>query len=219
MSDTPLHDAPVLTVRRSKTIFALFAALSLAQDKFTAVAKSGYDVDNARSFSELSDLIKATRPALTSNGLAVMQFPSTCFEHRTATITTLLTHKSGQWIENDLELPVRDEKREDPDAFEPRTIAASITLGRRYAYASILQLAAEPENTTIQDMATLRNESPRVNPAQAQLFWKKALASGKTREQVNGYLLSVGIEVTERMTQKQLPFAMQWAEKKEEAGQ
>jgi hypothetical protein len=211
--DTPLTSAPALymPVRKSKQIAALALALSAAQGEFTPVAKSAYDVDNARSYSELGDLIKATRPALTKHGLGVMQFPFTDIAHRTAIVTTLLAHKSGQWIESDLELPVRDEMAEDADVFEGRTIGAAVTLARRYAYAAILELANEPENRTIQDMATLRNESPRINAAQAERFWAVAGASGKTIDQINGHLRSAGIEKTEQLTQALYPAAMRWA--------
>jgi hypothetical protein len=215
--DTPLTSAPVSPVRKSKTLTALALALSKAQQEFKPVKKSAYDVDHARSYSELGDLIEATRAALTKNGLAVLQPPCTDIHHRTATVTTMLLHSSGQFIESDLELPVRDELAQDADAYEGRTIGAAISLARRYAYAAILELASEPENRTIQDMATLRNESPRINAAQGQNFWRAAKASGKTTEQVNGYLKSAGIEQTERLTQALFPAAMRWAEKKEEA--
>jgi hypothetical protein len=221
--DTPLNhpQAPgcVSPVRKSKTLTALALALSKAQAEFTPVAKSGYDIDNARSYSELGDLIKATRPALTKNGLAVLQPPCTDIHHRTVIVTTMLLHSSGQFIESDLELPVRDEMAEDAEVYEGRTIGAAISLARRYAYAAILELASEPENKTIQDMATLRNESPRINAAQGQNFWRTAKASGKTTEQVNGYLKSAGIEQTEHLTQALFPAAMRWAANAEvEAG-
>jgi ERF superfamily len=218
MTDTPLNhpQAPACAlvsspVRRSKTFAALALALSKAQQEFAPVAKSGYDVDNARSYSELGDLIKATRPALTKNGLSVLQPPSTNIDRQTAIVTTLLLHSSGQFIESDLQLPVCDEIA---STFEPRNIGAAISLARRYAYAAILELAGEPENRTIQDMATLRNESPRINPAQGQNFWRVAKASGKNQDQINGYLKSAGIEKTEDLTQALLPAAMRWAEQK-----
>jgi ERF superfamily len=209
-------------VRKSKQIAALALALSAAQGEFTPVAKSAYDVDNARSYSELGDLIKATRAALAKHGLAVMQPPAVDHVERTVIVTTLLTHKSGQWIESDLELPAQLETDATEDSgvvFDGRTIGAAISLARRYAYAAILELASEPENRTIQDMATLRNESPRINAAQGQNFWRAAKASGKTTEQVNGYLRSAGIEQTEHLTQALFPAAMRWAANAEvEAG-
>jgi ERF superfamily len=209
---TPLKTFGRVKMRRSKIIVSLAKALSAAQADFSLVTKSAYDADNSRSYSDLSDLKLATVKALAKNGLCVLQIPSTDLQARTATVTTVLLHESGEFMESDLELPAFDED-ESGVLFDSRTIGAAISIGRRYSYQAILQLASEPDNKPIGDMATLRNESPRVNTAQAANFWQKSKAAGKTPEQITDYLTGVvGVRLTEDMPRDKYPAAMRWTE-------
>jgi hypothetical protein len=208
----PLNTHGRVTMRRSKKITAIALALTAAQAGFKLVTKSAYDADNSRSYSDLSDLKLATVAALANNGLCVLQMPSTDMKAHTVTVTTILLHSSGEFMECDLELPAWNQD-ESGAFFDGRTIGAAIGLGRRYSYQSILQLASEPEIKPIGDMATLRNESPRVNTAQAANFWQKAKANGKTPEQISEYLASVaGVRLTEQMPRDKFAAAMRWVE-------
>lgn len=53
----------------------LASALCKAQSEFTPAAQSGYNPHFKSSFSTMTDLIRATRPALKKYGLAVLQYP------------------------------------------------------------------------------------------------------------------------------------------------
>lgn len=54
----------------------LASALCKAQSEFTPAAQSGYNPHFKSSFSTMTDLIRATRPALKKYGIAVSQYPS-----------------------------------------------------------------------------------------------------------------------------------------------
>lgn len=53
----------------------LASALCKAQSEFTPAVQSGYNPHFKSSFSTMTDLIRATRPALKKYGLAVSQYP------------------------------------------------------------------------------------------------------------------------------------------------
>lgn len=53
----------------------LASALCKAQSEFTPAAQSGYNPHFKSSFSTMTDLIRATRPALKKYGIAVSQYP------------------------------------------------------------------------------------------------------------------------------------------------
>jgi hypothetical protein len=53
----------------------LASALCKAQSEFTPAAQSGYNPHFKSSFSTMTDLLRATRPALKKYGIAVSQYP------------------------------------------------------------------------------------------------------------------------------------------------
>ncbi len=93
--------------------------------------------DYSYKYADLSDILKIARPILAKNGISIIQSPTN--EHAGAvTIITRLGHRSGQWIESALTLPVGDAK--------PQTLGSAITYGRRYAAAAILGLSPEEDD-------------------------------------------------------------------------
>lgn len=133
-------------VRYSEQVDQLFAALAEAQtaDDYGEIEKTKtahvesrrtnttYDYD----YETLGDVIRATRPHLAKVGVVVIQFP---FPGATSmTIRTMLTHKSGQWLYNDLSavIPMPD----------PQGVGGAISYLRRYAMKAILNVAAEDED-------------------------------------------------------------------------
>lgn len=153
----------------------LFAAFVKAQQAFDVPKKT--KTANIKSYSykysTLEDLIAATRPALTANGLAVFNnvtMPGT----NVVQVTAIIVHVSGQSHES------------DPVIFQvdgsPQSAGAAITYGRRYTQSALLGVAAEDDmdaqtdqrerNTTTRQAANKSttakpNDSEPVDPATA----------------------------------------------------
>jgi hypothetical protein len=149
-------------VRTSDDCDQLYAALAEAQamDGYGDVEKTKTArVDSKRAnitfsydYETLADVIVATRPYLARVGVSVLQFP---FVGRdSVTIRTRLTHKSGQWLENDMAALIAM-----PD---PQAIGSGISYLRRYAQKSILNVAAQDEDDDAQQA------QPRSAPRPAQ---------------------------------------------------
>jgi hypothetical protein len=124
---------------------ALFGALAKAQGEFgpierTLTAKiqsrreggANYTFD----YAPLDAVLAAVRPALSKNGIAVMQFPVT--RGNTVTVRTLIGHESGQRMWNDLAVGC--------SSTDPKDIASAITYARRYALQALLGIAPDHDD-------------------------------------------------------------------------
>lgn len=145
------------SVRRSDSINELAAALAKAQGLMEAAKKDSTNPHFKSKYADLAAYWDASRAALSSNGLAVVQFPTT--EADGVGITTLLTHSSGQWMEGQYSLPIAQKT--------PQAIGSAITYGRRYAFAAVVGLAPDEDDD---GNAASRPEVPAVAfaPARSQ---------------------------------------------------
>lgn len=119
----------------SPEINELALALMKAQTKYVASKREteGYGY----KYSELSDCIEATRPALTENGLSISQI-FTLSPSGKNILSTFLLHESGQWIKSDMYIkPAKD---------DPQGHGSAQTYARRYSYNAIVGLAQEDDD-------------------------------------------------------------------------
>ena len=73
----------------------------------------------------------ACRDLLSSNGLAVTQFPGLYSElDKSMSLTTILTHESGEWITQEMSVPV--------SKVDAQGAGSAITYMRRYALAAVV---------------------------------------------------------------------------------
>jgi hypothetical protein len=84
-------------------------------------------------YATLSSLIDACRELLTANGISVIQSPSTDAEKKLLTLTTRLSHKSGEWIEGEISVPL--------SKTDVQSIGSAITYLRRYVLSSMAGIA------------------------------------------------------------------------------
>lgn len=127
-------------VRHSEEVDQLFAAMAMAQGAFGDVEKTLTAlVDSRRTgtkyeydYETLADVLSAVRKPLSDNGIALFQFPAPSRD--SMTIRTMLGHKSGQWLINDLPSPA--------SIVDPQSVGSAMSYLRRYALKSILGIAA-----------------------------------------------------------------------------
>lgn len=128
------------------------------------------------TYATLSQILEVISPALTKNGLSVIQMPS---GHG---LTTLIVHESGQYIGDTFDLmPVKN---------DPQAQGSAITYARRYALGSILSLNIDEDDDG--NKATAAPEKIWLNPNTPQ--WEKAkdyIKSGGTIQEIkNKYKIS-----------------------------
>lgn len=123
-------------MRWSPSIGAIADAMSKAQGEIEGAAKDSINPHFKNKYADLAAVWDACRAALSKNGIAVFQSPSA--EGPRVTVTTLLAHKSGEWVIGDLTMTAQQNT--------PQGIGSTITYGRRYALASMAGVAPEDDD-------------------------------------------------------------------------
>ena len=124
------------TVRRSDSLAALSGALASAQGEMTNPTKDSVNPHFKSKYADLATVRDAVIPALSKYGLAVLQLP--CEAGSAPALTTLLLHKSGEWIETTLALRAQQNT--------PQGVGSALTYCRRYALQSIAGVAADEDD-------------------------------------------------------------------------
>jgi hypothetical protein len=145
MPDTVMSEAPVsapLPASRSPEIEKLAIALAKAQGMMEAAKRSaenpGFKREGKNStYADLSSVWDAIREPLASNGLSVVQLPTTL--QNGVEIETMLLHESGQYIRNILWMPCGQ-------TMTVHTIGSAITYGRRYSLMAVTGVAPEEDD-------------------------------------------------------------------------
>ena len=114
---------------QSESIANLAKALSIVQGKLTYAKKDSANPFFKSKYADLESVWDACRDLLSDNGLAVVQLPGEYFEG-TMALTTIITHSSGEWISQQMSLPVTK-----PDA---QGAGSALTYMRRYALAAVV---------------------------------------------------------------------------------
>ncbi len=125
-------------------------------------------------YADLSDILECVKKPFLNHGLALVQAVTT--KGGGAAISTRLVHASGQWLEEELWMPVGDDR--------PQTLGSIITYGRRYAAAAMVGIAPDDDDDgqQAQEVATgekLDAKAPR-NQARARHTQTTILAPAKS---------------------------------------
>jgi len=116
-------------IEHSQDITKLSEALNLAQAEMRGVQKDSKNPHFKNTYASLEAVIDASKPVLNKHGLAFTQAPGALVDGAVE-ITTMLMHKSGQWIRSTLHMPVV--KR------DPQGVGSAITYGLRYSLMAVL---------------------------------------------------------------------------------
>jgi hypothetical protein len=121
----------------SHTLGALAKALSAAQSEIKDASKDATNPHFKNRYASLASVRAAVTPALSKNGLSVVQLNE---PHGVdgVCVVTLLMHESGEWIRSRLYVPVT---KKDPQGF-----GSALTYARRYALAAICNVAADDDD-------------------------------------------------------------------------
>ena len=90
---------------QSESIKELATALSKVQGQIKPAIKDSANPNFKSTYADLEAGWDACREPLTKNGLAILQAPGNFFEGRMWLITRLM-HSSGEWIEQEMSIPV-----------------------------------------------------------------------------------------------------------------
>ena len=112
---------------QSESIANLAKALSIVQGELTHAKKDSANPFFKSKYADLESVWDACRSLLARNGLSVIQMPGNYFEGR-MWLVTRLCHASGEWIEQEMSIPVAK-----PDS---HGCASAVTYMRRISLAA-----------------------------------------------------------------------------------
>lgn len=156
-------------MKASESIKNLAAALVKFQAEVKNPANTASNPFFKSKYAPLNDVLNLVRPLLAKHGLGVIQAPSG--DGKDITLTTLLLHESGEWIELD-PLTLQADK---PTA---QGAGSAITYARRYALSAALGISSEDDDDgNIASTPSKKQESqPRAPATKKQLAMAFALA-------------------------------------------
>jgi hypothetical protein len=125
----------------SNEVNEIAEALSNAQSQLDNASKDskgfGYN------YSDLASVINVAKPILSMYKLSVTQLIGEATETH-AKITTILSHKSGQFFRSTMTIPLFTMKGTNAC----QSFGAAISYGRRYSYQAILGMASEDSDAS-----------------------------------------------------------------------
>lgn len=124
-------------MKHSEQLNEFSEALAKAQAVMTGAKKDAANPFFKTKYADLASCWEACRMALTANGIAVVQGNSPHPEG--VQVQTRLTHKSGQWVEDDgLFVPA---SKADAQGF-----GSALTYARRYSLCAMVGIAPEDDD-------------------------------------------------------------------------
>jgi hypothetical protein len=152
----------------------LFAALAKAQGDFKPIVRSKENTFFKSSYAELTDYLEATVPALSANGLCLMQPESR--QGDTWEIRTILAHASGAFIEATATFA---------HGGDWQKLGSAMTYCRRYCAGGILSVAPRGEdddgNAATHDRPA---DKPKTSPTPPKVQPKPAVQSAPAQQQM-----------------------------------
>ena len=118
-------------MNQSESISNLAKALSIVQGKLTYAKKDSKNPFFKSNYADLESVWDCCRDLLSSNGLAVSQFPGLYSDlDKSMSLVTILTHESGEWLSQEMSVPV--------SKVDPQGSGSALTYMRRYALAAVV---------------------------------------------------------------------------------
>ena len=118
-------------MNQSESIANLAKALSIVQGKLTYAKKDSKNPFFKSNYADLESVWDSCRDLLSSNGLAISQFPGLYSElDKSMSLITILAHESGEWINQEMSVPV--------SKVDPQGAGSALTYMRRYALAAVV---------------------------------------------------------------------------------
>lgn len=166
-------------MNKSESIVKLAAALAKAQAEMPAVKMNAVNPFLKNKYADLGAVIETSRPVLARHGLAIVQ--TVIGDGVQIGVTTMLTHESGEWLQDTITLSLGEEKGKS----SAQVAGSIISYLRRYSWASILGLYADEDTDGNQPKQEAKPKEPmNLERAKVTRDGKGGLYSEKTIEEL-----------------------------------
>ena len=144
-------------MNQSESITDLATALCLAQAEMGGAIKDSNNPFFKSSYADLTSVIKVIKEPFAKYGLSFIQLPVTSAGGNGIGVSTMLMHKSGQYIQSEYLLPM--------DKVTPQGAGSAITYARRYALQALVGIPSVDDDS---EMAMYRNDPVPVSAPPAK---------------------------------------------------
>jgi hypothetical protein len=153
-------------VTHSPELNELAEALAMAQGEIRDAARDAENRHLKNSYADLTSIWNACRQPLSSHGLSVVQMPLPSEDGKVA-LSTMLLHKSGQWIRSVMTLPLGNAA----GLSATQVVGSALTYARRYALSAVAGVAPAGDD----------DDGNGGGPASPQPATRPAAGSGQAR--------------------------------------
>ena len=151
---------------KSDTITALAKALAKFHSTAPAIHKNAVNPHFKNNFADLGGILAAIRGPLADVGLSVLQLVGE------GTLTTVLLHESGEFIESTAPLIVSKN--------DMQGLGSAVSYQRRYSLQGVLSLSAQDDDGN----AACQQATAIAAPAKPTTDWSKELTVAMKRDKV-----------------------------------
>lgn len=147
-------------MNKSESIAAISAAIAKAQNEVENASKNANNPHFKSKYADLAELLNTVRPVFSFHGLAILQMPS--FDCGVASVETVLSHSSGEWISSICSAPVTKQ--------DAQGVGSVITYLRRYSLAAMCGVAQEDEDANYAVNNKTHQQPPQKPPLSKESF-------------------------------------------------
>jgi len=164
-------------INKSESIANLVKALSALQGELKDADKNALNPHFKSKYADLSEVLGNLRPLLAKNQLALSQFPS--FENGIVSVTSLLAHASGEWIESTASAPATKQ--------DVQGVGSAITYLKRYSAAAIVGMASADQDDDGNSVSIQKVENKPIVKQEVKDFRPQTVDAAKIETIIQGY--------------------------------
>ena len=164
-------------INKSESIANLVKALSALQGELKDADKNALNPHFKSKYADLSEVLGNLRPLLAKNQLALSQFPS--FENGIVSVTSLLAHASGEWIESTASAPATKQ--------DVQGVGSAITYLKRYSAAAIVGMASADQDDDGNSVSIQKVENKPIAKQEVKDFRPQTVDAAKIETIIQGY--------------------------------
>lgn len=120
----------------SENLDQLATALSAAQGEIKDASKDSVNPHLKSKYADLAEVLQTARPILSKFGLSIIQ--GVAYDDGQVRVTSRLLHKSGQWVESMISIPVVKQ--------DAQGIGSATTYGRRYGGSALIGISQDDDD-------------------------------------------------------------------------
>lgn len=141
----------------SESIKELAPALAAAQAEMGSAHLDAKNPHFRSKYASLASCLNAAAPALAKHHLSIQQHPGFDAAAQLVSVTTMLLHKSGEWMQSTCHLPLGGKR-------DGHALKSATTYLRRTAIVSVLALPEEDDDGNATSAVSVARRAPAPAP-------------------------------------------------------